>query len=87
MLQGMLIKKVLDLVLKQIFKKFDLDKMKKYVEEENELDKQISVFQKKMTKYGKIMEQMENDIAKLKSVAHTPISDLTKRLKKLEKNN
>ena len=87
MLQGMLIKKVLDLVLKQIFKKFDLDKMKKYVEEENELDKQIAVFQKKMTKYGKIMEQMENDIAKLKSVAHTPISDLTKRLKKLEKNN
>ena len=83
----MLIKKVLDLVLKQIFKKFDLDKMKKYVEEENELDKQIAVFQKKMTKYGKIMEQMENDIAKLKSVAHTPISDLTKRLKKLEKKN
>ena len=61
--------------------------MRKYVEEENELDKQIAVFQKKMTKYGKIMEQMENDIAKLKSVAHTPISDLTKRLKKLEKNN
>ena len=83
MLQGMLIKKVLDLVLKQIFKKFDLDKMKKYVEEENELDKQIAVFQKKMTKYGKIMEQMENDIAKLKSVAHTPISDLTKRLKSM----
>ena len=87
MLQGMLIKKVLDLVLKQIFKKFDLDKMKKYVEEENELDKQIAVFQKKMTKYGKIMEQMENDIAKLKSVSHKPINDLTKRLKKLEKKN
>ena len=90
MLQGILVKKVIDLVMKHLMKNFALEKFDKivdYVEKPNDLDKQIAVFQKKMTKYGKIMEQMENDIAKLKSVAHTPISDLTKRLKKLEKNN
>ena len=31
MLQGILVKKVLDLVLKQLFKKFDFDKINKYV--------------------------------------------------------
>ena len=38
MLQGILVKKVLDLVLKQLFKKFDFDKINKYVTEDNELD-------------------------------------------------
>ena len=41
MLQGIIIKKVLDLVMKQILKKFNLDKMQKYVEEPNELDKKV----------------------------------------------
>ena len=90
MLQGRLVKKVIDLVMKHLMKNFALEKFDKivdYVEKPNDLDKQIAVFQKKMNKYGKIMEQMENDIAKLKSVAHKPINDLTKRLKKLEKKN
>ena len=41
MLQGIIIKKVLDLVMKQILKKFNLDKMQKYVEQPNELDKKV----------------------------------------------
>ena len=66
MLQGILAKKVLDMVLKQIFKKFDLDKINKYVNEDNELDKQVSVLQSKLAIYGKYFEQMEVDIATLK---------------------
>ena len=71
MLQGLLVKKVLDLVMKHLMKNFALDKFDKivdYVEKPNDLDKQIAVFQKKMNKYGKIMEEVEKDIAELKSV-------------------
>ena len=85
MLQGILAKKVLDMVLKQIFKKFDLDKINKYVNEDNELDKQVSVLQSKLAIYGKYFEQMEVDIATLKKHSHKPIKNLEKRLKKLEK--
>ena len=85
MLQGILIKKVLDLVLKQIFKKFDLDKINKYVNEDNELDKQMSVLQSKVAINGKYIEQIEVDIATIKKNSHKPIKGLEKRLKKLEK--
>ena len=85
MLQGILVKKILDMVLKQIFKKFDLDKINKYVNEDNELDKQVSVLQSKLAIYGKYFEQMEVDIATLKKDSHIPIKNLEKRLKKLEK--
>ena len=85
MLQGILVKKVLDLVLKQLLKQFKLDKIQDYVEKPNELDKQMAVLQRKMDKYGKYIEEMEKDIAKIKSVAHTPIDGLSGRLDKLEK--
>ena len=71
MLQGILIKKVLDLVLKQIFKKFDLNKINKYVEEDNELDIQMKEIEKKIT-------ILEKD-------SHPPIKNLEKRIKRLEK--
>ena len=85
MLQGILVKKVLDLVLKQLLKQFKLDKIQEYVEKPNDLDKQMGVLQKKVDKYGKYIEEMEKDIAKIKSIAHTPIIGLSKRLEKLEK--
>ena len=85
MLQGILVKKVLDLVLKQLLKQFKLDKIQDYVEKPNELDKQVAVLQRKMDKYGKYIEEMEKDIAKIKSVAHTPVDGLSGRLDKLEK--
>ena len=85
MLQGILVKKVLDLVLKQLLKQFKLDKIQDYVEKPNELDKQMAVLQRKVDKYGKYIEEMEKDIAKIKSVAHTPVDGLSGRLDKLEK--
>ena len=85
MIQGVIIKKVLDLVLKQLLKQFKLDKVLDYVEKPNDLDKQMAVLQRKVDKYGKYIEEMEKDIAKIKSVAHTPINGLSGRLDKLEK--
>ena len=85
MLQGILVKKVLDLVMKQVLKQFKLDKVLDYVEKPNDLDKQMEVLQKKVNKYGKVIEELEKDIAQVKKVAHTPINGLTNRLKDLEK--
>ena len=70
MLQGILVKKVLDLVMKQVLKQFNLDKIQKYVEEPNELDKQVKSLQKTVSKYGKYIEDVEKNIAILKKVAH-----------------
>ena len=85
MLQGILVKKVLDLVLKQIFKQFDLNKINKYVEEDNELDKQMKQVQKTISKQGKYIEELEKNLAILEKYSHPPIDGLEKRLKKLEK--
>lgn len=74
MLQGILVKKVLDLVLKQIFKQFDLNKINKYVEEDNELDVQMKQAYKLINKQGKTIESNEKEIAILK-----------KEIKKLKK--
>ena len=71
MLQGILVKKVLDLVLKQIFKKFDLNKINKYVEEDNELDLQIRAHAKSLDKYGRYIEEIEKDVAILKKHSHS----------------
>ena len=84
MLQGILVKKVLDLVMKQVLKQFKLDKVLDYVEKPNNLDKQMKVLQKKVDKYGKVIEELEKDLANIKSIAHTPIENLTDRLGKLE---
>ena len=70
MLQGVIVKKVLDLVLKQLLKKFKLDKIQKYVEEPNELDKQVTVMKKDLNKYGKYIEEAEKELAILKEMAH-----------------
>ena len=53
MLQGMLIKKIVDIIMKQ----FKLD----------EVNKQIKSIQRSVNKYGKYIEDMEKDIAEMKS--------------------
>ena len=91
MLQGMIVKKVLDLFLKQLLKQFKLDKIQKYVEEPNELDLQLKVLQKKVNKYAKVIEDLEKTVAFLDKDSHPPIfgekdkKNIIKRIKKLEK--
>ena len=68
MLQGILVKKVLDLVMKQVMKQFNLDKIQKYVEQPNELDMKVKSLQKSVSKYGKSIEELEKNIAIIKDV-------------------
>ena len=56
MLQGIIVKKVLELVMKQILKKFNLDKMQKYVEQPNELDKKVKKLEGKLKKLEKLIK-------------------------------
>jgi len=60
MLQGILVKKVLDLVLKQLFKKFDFDKINKYVNEDNELDDSIKKLKLDVHELTVRLENLEN---------------------------
>ena len=70
MIQGLIIKKVLDLVMKTILKKYNLDKIKSYVEDDNECDVQIKQMQKTIAKQGKQLEDNDVDIAILKKNTH-----------------
>ena len=91
MIQGMIIKKVIDIVLKKIMEKHNLNKLQKYVEEDNELDKQMKVVQKTLSKYGKTIEELEKSMAILNKDSHPRIfgekdlKKINKRFKKLEK--
>ena len=84
MLQGIIVKKVLDLVMKKVLKQFKLDKIQKYVEEPNELDKQVKSLQKDINKYGKYIEEVEKDIAILKDVVGSN-KTMKKKLDKFKK--
>ena len=68
MIQGLIIKKVIDVVMKQVLKQFKLDKVLDYVEKPNDLDKQMKVLQKKVDKYGKVIEGIEKDVAQVKNI-------------------
>ena len=54
--------------MKQLLKQFNLDKIQKYVEKPNELDKQVKAMQKNISKYGKYIEEIEKDIAEIKGL-------------------
>ena len=64
MLHCLLIKKIVEIIMKQ----FKLDEIKKYVEEPNELDMKIKSMNKTVNKYGKSLENIEKDIAILKDI-------------------
>ena len=85
MIQAMIVKKVLEAVMKAILKKYNLDKVTKYVEEDNELDIQVKQLQKTIGKYGKYIEELEKDVGRLKTDSHPPIKNIEKRIKWLEK--
>ena len=76
MIQGIIAKKIIESVIKKIVTKHKLNKLQKYVEQENELDIQVKQIFKTLTKYGKTIEELEKDNAILKST-----------IKELEKGN
>ena len=72
MLQGLVLKKVIDIVLKRVMQKNELHKLRKYVEEDNELDLQVRAHAKSLDKYGRYIEELEKDVAILKKDSHPP---------------
>ena len=74
-------------ITKQISKKYDMPKIDKYVNEENELDKQMVHLQRKVNKQGMYIEELEKDVARLRRNSHEPIENLEERIKKLEKKD
>ena len=91
MLQGLIAKKAIDIILKKMMEKREVKKLRKYVEEDNELDIQVKQLNKTINKQGKYIEELEKDVAILKSDSHPPVfkensyKNILKRLKKLEK--
>ena len=72
MLKAMVAKKGLDLILKKVMEKREIKKLRKYVEEDNELDIQMKQLQKTVAKQGKQLEQNDIEIASLKKDSHPP---------------
>ena len=53
MLQGLIVKKILELVFKKLLKKYNLDKIKDYVENKNDLDFKVEVMEARLRKMEK----------------------------------
>lgn len=91
MIQGMIAKKLIDFALKKIMEKKEVKKLRKYVEEDNELDLITKMHGKALDKYGKALEEIQIDLAIVKKNSHEPIfskndyKKILKRLKKLER--
>ena len=91
MLQALIAKKAIDIILKKVMKQRELKNLRKYVEEDNELDIQVRQMQKTIAKQGRTIENLETEMAILKANSHPPIfskgdyKGIVKRLNKLEK--
>ena len=70
--------------------KREIKKLRKYVEDDNELDIQVKQMQKTISKQGKYIEELEKEVALLKVNSHPPVfkknshDKILKRLRKLE---
>ena len=90
-MKALIVKLLIKTIIKTLNKKFNLRSIKKYVEEDNELDIQMKTALKRGRKNAKYIEELEKDVANLKRDSHPPIfgkkdkNDIIKRLKKLEK--
>ena len=78
-------------VIKAVKHKIDLNKIDKYVNKPNELDLQARAHARALDKYGRTIEELEKDVAILKSNSHPPVfstkdyKKILRRLNKLEK--
>ena len=59
MLQGIIIKKIINLVLRKILKKYDLDNISDYVNNKNDLDWKVEILDKKIITYKAILPSGE----------------------------
>ena len=66
MIQTFIVKRLVDAAFKNFMKNREMKNLRKYVEEDNELDLQIRAHAKAIDKYGKYIEELEKDVATLK---------------------
>ena len=95
----MIVKLIFKAIMKKINEKHNLKRMDEYVNQDNELDikvrslfekrkedlMQINQMNKTLGKYGKVIEELEKENAILKKDSHTPVKNIEKRIKWLEK--
>ena len=74
MIQAFVAKKLINVALKKIMKAREIKNLRKYVEEDNELDFQIRAHAKALDKYGRYIEELEKEVAILQKNSH-PIKD------------
>ena len=90
-MQALIVKILINAIIKALNKRFNLNNIKSYVEDDNELDIKMKTALKNLRKNAKYIEELEKDVAILKKDSHPPIfgkkdkNDIIKRLKKLEK--
>ena len=90
MIQGLILKTVISVVMEKVAEKHKIKKLRDYVEKDNELDIQVRQLNKTIAKQGKYIEELEKDVAILKSNSHPPVfkesshKNILKRLRKLE---
>ena len=90
-MQALIVKILINAIIKALNKRFNLNNIKSYVEDDNELDIKMKTALKNLRKNAKYIEELEKDVAILKKNSHPPIfgkkdkNDIIKRLKKLEK--
>ena len=70
MIQAFIMKKVAGAIVKKVMEKRQIKKMKKYVEEDNELDLQMKQALKTISKQGKYIEEIEKKVAILEADSH-----------------
>ena len=59
-------------IIKAVKHKIDLKKIDKYVNKPNELDLQIKAHAKELDKLGRYVEELEKEVAILKTDSHPP---------------
>ena len=70
MIQAFIAKKLINVALKKIMKAREIRNLRKYVEEDYELDLQVRAHAKQLDKYGKYIESLEKEVAILKKDSH-----------------
>ena len=70
MLQALMAKKAIDLIIKKVSKKVELNKLKKVFKQCEELEIQLKQLRKSNLKQGKQLEQNDIEIALLKKDSH-----------------
>ena len=91
MIQAFVAKKLIDVALKKVMKAREIKNLRKYVEEDNELDHKVKELENSIALLNAHIEIQEKHIEKLEKDSHPPVfsksnyKDLLKRIKKIEK--